>query len=299
VPVALSVSLSGCGGSASRSGLAPAELFSLGKAEYERKKYFKAIELFQSVVFNHPGASVVDSAQYYLGLSYFGNKDYTLAGIEFNRLLLNYPASVFALNAQFMKAAGFFEGTPKDYSLDQSDLRHAIRQFDDFIIDHPESELVEDAKTYLGVARLRLARKYYESGVVYLRLNSPKSARIYFQTVIDEFTDTEYASKATYYIAEGEEKAGRYEEARRLYENFVTVFPTHEWADRARQSGCIAAFRAAEDAFDKNDYSLARDRFLQYRETCGGFSNVEKADEYLARIEELLLAVPQASSSES
>lgn len=174
-----------CGGSVSLATLSATELFELGKEKYEGKKYIKAVEIFQAIVYNYRGESIVDTAQYYLALSYFGAKEYELAQVEFTRLVLNYPSSVYFAHAIFMKAVSFFEATPSHYGLDQADLVTAIKQFEDFIIDYPESELIPDTQKYLLVARTRMAKKFYASGIVYSRMRAYRAASIYFQKVVD------------------------------------------------------------------------------------------------------------------
>jgi len=260
------------------------ELFAHGLEKYEKRKYFAATEFFQAVIFSHPGASVVDSAQYYLGLSYFGNKEYTLAGIEFNRLLLNYPSSPFAPNAQFMKAVTFFEGTPKHYALDQSDLLQAIKQLEDFIIDQPESEMVPESRKYIAMARERLAKKDYKSGLVYVHLGSPASAKIYFQRVVDDFTDTPYAAKAAFYLGEAEMQFGNYDEARRHFSNFSVVFAEHEWIAKAQKNEEKAAFLSGETAFKQGKYDLAREKLEFFIQNYSRSKKVKKARELLVKI---------------
>ena len=251
------LSIPGCGGKKTMTLGSASQLFKSGMEFYNDKKYEKAVESFQMIVYNYPGESVVDTAQYYLALSYFGNEEYALSQVEFNRLIVNYPSSVYVINAQFMKAVCFYEGTPERYDLDQSDLEQAIKLFEDFIIDHPESELMADSQKYLLLAQTRMARKYYESGVVYVRLNAPSSAKKYFQIVIDDYTNTEYAAKATYYIAESEMKLGNYDDALRQFDNFIAVFPDHEWHDKALQMRQDAFFLSAEKAFSEENYSQA------------------------------------------
>lgn len=240
------------------------QLYKSGMEFYDNKKYTKAVESFQMIVYNYPGEAIVDTAQYYLALSYFGNKDYALAQVEFNRLIVNYPSSAYVLNAQFLKAVCFFEGTPKHYGLDQSDLEQAIKLFEDFIIDHPESELMPDAQKYLLLARSRLARKYYESGVVYMRINAPTAAKKYFQIVIDDYTSTEYAPQAAFYKAESEMKLQNYDDALRQFDNFVSVFPDHEWRDKALEKRKEAFFKSAEKAYADSNYAASIDIINDY-----------------------------------
>ena len=104
--------LIGCGKRPAVANLTAHELFERGKEEYNDNDYLNALEYFQAIVYNYPGESIVDTAQYYLGLSYYGAKQYELAQVEFNRLILNYPSSVYFEHSVFMKAVSFFEGNP-------------------------------------------------------------------------------------------------------------------------------------------------------------------------------------------
>jgi outer membrane protein assembly factor BamD (BamD/ComL family) len=185
-----------------------------------------------------------------------------------------------------MRAVCFFEATPGHYGLDQSELETAIQQFEDFIIDFPESEVVEDARKYLLVARTRLAHKYYDGGVVYMRIGAYEAAQIYFQKVIDDFTDTEYAAPATFEHALAGFKQGEYEQARRRFKQFQSLFPSHEKLKKAREMEIEAAFKPGEVAFKNGDYALAQEKLEAFKTEYPQHHLNGKADEYLAKIAE-------------
>ncbi len=301
VVVALLVTAWGCGGPPDLGQFPADDLYDRGMDLYERGKYVGAIQAFQAVIFNYPGEALVDTAQYYLALSYFGNEDYALAGVEFNRLLVNYPASDFAVTAQLMKAVCYFEGTPSNYGLDQTDLEEAIRQFEDFIIDHPESEAVADARMYLARARERLAKKYYTSAVVYSRLGDYRAAEIYFQLVIDDYTSSEYAAMATYQLAECSYRSGKWDEAHERFEKFKTVFPDHEWAEKAARRSCEALCEGGKEAFENGDYGLARTRFERLKLVCAiqDEDKLKDAEKYLKKIDEVQAVTAQGEDAGS
>ena len=260
------------------------ETFETAKCRYDKRKYLKAIESLQQVIYNYPGDPVVDTAQYFLALSYFGNKDYALASVEFNRLVLNYPGSVYADHSQFMRAVCTFETTPKNAGLDQADLAEAIRQLEDFILEHPESELVPDADKYLNLARTREAKRFFSAAVVYTRIGASEAAKKYYQKVIDDYTSSEYAPAASYNIAEEEMNMRAYDEARRRFENFVVVYPNDPLVSKARKRAADAAFKAGEAALKKADYETANGKFQTFKKDFPTDSRVKKADQYLQEI---------------
>jgi outer membrane protein assembly factor BamD len=282
------ITVTGCGSRPTLANLSAEELFEYGKEEYYDRDYLRALEYFQAIVYNYPGASVVDSAQYFLALSYFGTEEYELAQVEFNRLVLNYPSSVYFEHSIFMKAVSFFEGTPKHYGLDQADLREAITLFEDFIIDYPESELVPQAQEYLLTARTRLAKKFYNSAVVYNRMGAYQAAEIYYRKVVDDYTDTEFAPEATFHLAEMAYKQRRYDDARKRFEGFLVVFPDHELAGKARKSAAEASFKSGQKAFDGGDYQGAREYLQTFVESYSKHSKAKKARELLMEIDSLV-----------
>ncbi len=295
----ISVMALGCGGRPSLTKMTAKELLDLGLKEYADKKYLNAIEIFQTVVYNHPGNSVVDTAQYHLALAYLGNKDYEVAAVEFNRLALNYPSSAYFENAIFMRAVSYFEGTPKHYGLDQSELVVAIKQLEDFLIDFPESHLIADAQTYLKAANDRLAYKYYKSAVVYRHSGAYRAAKKYYQIVIDDYTNSEYVANAVFEYAEMDFNIGNYAEAHTTFENFLIIFPEHELAQEAKKRAAEASFKSGISAFDKGKMDSAKERFESFIKEYPNDDRVSSAKKYLSLIADKQSMLSQDQHAES
>jgi len=287
IMVLTAVLLQSCGGNKSKIQLTARESFDAGMEKYENKKYLNAIEKFQSVIYNFPGDAVVDSAQYYLGMSYYHNDDFELAGVEFNRLAVNYPSSEFFDEAVFMKAVSFFEATPGHYGLDQSELTMSIGLFNDYLIDFPESEYNEAAREYLLAARSRMAEKYYSNGVVYQRIRAYKAAQIYFQKVIDDYTDTEFAPNATFNYALMDLKLLNYKAAQQKFNNFITVFSENELVEDARKYAAESAFNYCKKISEDGLSSEADSCWNEFRENYPNDNKIKEADKLLQKLKEL------------
>ncbi len=272
-----------CSSPRSISTMTAGELLKTGMDLYNRHKYLRAIEHFQACVYNYPGDMAVDTAQYYLALSYFGNEEYEVAQVEFNRLVLNYPASPFFEHAIFMRAVCYYESTPKDPGMDQTELNTAIRQFEDFIIDFPDSEVLPDVQKYLHAALDRLARKDYTAGLVYSRMGAFESAKIYFQKVIDDYTESEYAVQALYDIARMEYKQKNYSEARVQFQNFVAVYPENKFVPKALKMIEKSAFEDAKKAF-KEAQPEAREKLDAFLKDFPESNHVDAIRKYLGEL---------------
>jgi len=276
--------LTGCAGQRAMSSMSASELLEEGMNRYAKKRWLSAIEHFQACVYNFPGEPLVDTAQHYLALAYFGNREYEVAQVEFNRLVLNYPASDFFEEAIFMRAVSFFRGTPKHHGLDQTELQQAIRSFEEFIIDFPEAAVIDSAHHYLDLARTRLARKTYESGVVYERMNAFNAAKVYFQKVIDEYTNSEFASKALFFMARIELRQHNYAEAHKQFKSFGAVYPRHEWLDKATNLAEKAAFKQGEASFRRGNSEEAKEELDAYIQAYPDGKYTAKAGKYLNEI---------------
>jgi len=229
------VALFGCGTPVVRMASNADEQLALAKAEFDKKHWLTAVEGFQKVIFNFPGSNVVDTAQYYLALSYFNNDEYELAGVEFRRLMNNYPQSDYADEAQYMEALSYMKNTPDNYALDQEDMYKAIQMFRDFIIDNPDSPLIEDAKKSIVEGQQILAHKAYSNGMTYYKMYDYRAAAIYFQYVIDNYIETEYAPLALYKLAESQYKLKEYGQALEKFNNFITIYPKHKLIPKAEE----------------------------------------------------------------
>lgn len=238
VSIAISLMIiwvAGCGAPGIKLESNAQDQFALAKAEFDKNHWLKAIEGFQKVIFNFPGADIVDTAQFYLSMSYYNNKDYELGAVEFRRLMTNYPQSAFYAESQYMTGVCYLKNTPDHYSLDQEDLKKAIQQLQDFIIDNPDSPLVEQAQQAITEGMTKLAHKEYDNGMLYFKLYQYKSAAIYFQYVIDTYTGTSYAATSLYRLAEISFKKSEYAEALSKFNSFITVYPENELVPKAEE----------------------------------------------------------------
>ncbi len=232
---ASSLVISGCGVTSEHKTLSVEDQFAKAKKYYEKKKYFESAEEFQKVIYNYPGSNVIDTAQFYLANSYLEDKQYALAAVEFERLIKNYPRSDFGPDSRFLTGYARYLGAPSHYGLDQTDLLEAIGIMNDFIIDYPESRMVPEAKKALLEAHTRLAKKNFKSGMVYVHSRVFSSALIYFQIVLDDYSETEFASLALLEKGKAQYNLNELEDAAQTLNTFIAKYTTHKLIKKARE----------------------------------------------------------------
>ena len=187
----------GCAASINTANMTPQERLTYAKTLYDDQDYETAVNEFSGIVLQYPGASVVDTAQFYLGQSRFGRKEYILAAYEFSKLIRNMPASKLVPDAQYQLAECYFKLSP-DYALDQKYTKSAIKEFQSFIDFFPTSDKVPDAEVKIKELNEKLAYKEYHTAYIYSKLEYYKGALKYYDIVIDTYHDTKYAPLAMY-----------------------------------------------------------------------------------------------------
>lgn len=210
------------------------EQFAYARGLYDRGKYYQAQVAFENLIYTYPGDSVIDTAQFYLGMSYFKQKDYGVAAGEFNRLLAAYPNSELADDARYYVGLSHYELSPK-YELDQAETYRALEEFQKLLSDYPVSQYRDDANKRIAELEAKLAKKSYMAGRFYFNSDEYQAAQIYFDFVRDNYPATEWAIKAFYYSGEIQLKRGQYNEARETFERFLTGFSNHEFAAKAKE----------------------------------------------------------------
>jgi len=170
----------------------PTEFFQRGEEAFNKKRYEKAIDNFNMVILNSPGGELADDAQYYLGECYFKKKEYLLAVSEYQQLTERYSYSPLAEKAYYQVALSYFEQSPK-YPLEQQNSLRALQAFQDFIDSYPVSDLRLSAEQKIKEIRNKLARKVFESGKLYRKLEQFESSILYLDKMLEEFYDTDWA----------------------------------------------------------------------------------------------------------
>lgn len=161
-----------------------------GKELIEKKKYLKAQTVFQSLAVKASHTDMSDEVLFYLGESYFLNKEYLLAIAEFDRLTRRMGFSSYVEKARWRICESFVHESPKYYH-DQKYTENAIDKLQEFMEDYPNSEYRVKAQETILDLRGKLAKKIYESGVLYMKLGAYDSAILVFEDIAVKYYDTD------------------------------------------------------------------------------------------------------------
>jgi outer membrane protein assembly factor BamD len=205
---------------------------------YEKKDYYRALQLFQTLINFYQGTEKAEKMQFYYAYCYYHQEDYVLASYYFKRFAFNYPRSQYSEEASYMNAYCYYLDSPPS-SLDQSNTYTAINELQLFIDMYPSSERVEEATNLIDQLRAKLQRKDMDIANLYLKMKYYESAIKSYENILREYPDTEYKEdilfkilKSNYLYAEnsipGKQKE-RFQSALDSYNEFVYQYPESKY----------------------------------------------------------------------
>jgi len=186
-----------CSGNKPEPNWTAKEYFQYAKVKYDEESYFDASNEFTVVLLRFPGSSVADSAQYYLAASHYQMDEFLIAAVEYEKLVNTMSQSSLVPDAQFQMAESYYRLSPRA-ALDQEYTQKAIRAYQGFIEDYPSNPLKEKAEKRILELRSKLALKEFKSAEIYRKMKEFRAALIYYDQVLDNYYDTEWADDAQY-----------------------------------------------------------------------------------------------------
>lgn len=169
--------------------------FDNGLAFFEEENYVKASQQFNIIVDRASHTDLGDDALFFLAESYFLNKDYDLALVEFEKLVSRMGFSPYIEKSRWRICETLMLLSPNFYH-DQESSKKAISQIQEFLDDFPNSEYSKDADKLINELRTRLAEKNMETGKLYVKLKAYDSAIVSYKIVVNEFYDTKFFNDA-------------------------------------------------------------------------------------------------------
>jgi outer membrane protein assembly factor BamD len=233
--------------------------FEKAKSLYDAGEWGDAARAFETVLSIGRGTEIAEEAQYLLAESYFKNESYLVAASEFERFTLFHPDSPLRQDSDYKIALCYLSLSPR-FKLDQTYTDRAIENFRVYISRYPDASQADTAGFYIDDLRNKLAEKLHHAADFYMRIDRYNAAAIYFEQVISQYPESEWAEIALVEQMEAyilyadnsipERQEERYEKALDSYRTYLQLFPRGEQRSKA------------EELYDVVQQSLERVRAL-------------------------------------
>lgn len=155
----------------------------------------KAIEIFTQVAENAPYGEYADIAQYKLGQCYMAERDYLNAALAFKKIIENYPKSPLVDDAKYQIAMCAASSTG-GVEYNEEDTDKALSEFKDFVKRYPDSQMEKEANSIIDRLEGQRAEKHFSTAQFYEKQGQPDSAVVYYEEILKEYPQSEWAVKA-------------------------------------------------------------------------------------------------------
>ena len=208
----------GCSSTVPDENLSIAEHLKIGIDYLDQEEYIKAQDEFKFVLSRGTGTDYGDDAQFFLAESYFLNEQFMLSIVEYENLTRKMAFSPFFEKARFRICEAYRIESP-DYYNDQSYTEKALERYIEFLDDFPESEYNKNVTESMSILRNKLAKKLYETGILYLKMDEFEPARMSFNDALDQYYDTDIIDQIHYGIIKSFVKEKNIDQAKKHWMN--------------------------------------------------------------------------------
>lgn len=211
---------------------------------YEAGKWEKAIPLLEELVALTRGSSLSERVMHMHAKSYFGMKDYTLAGYYLNNFTRTFPTSALSEECAFLSAYCHFKNSP-NYELDQTDTKAAIDALQLFLVRYPNTSLKDSCNNLIDGLRYKLELKDFTGAKQYHKLRNYQAAVVALEQFQRQWPNSRYREEAHFLSLESayllainsveSRKMERVKDAIRLSNTFADAFPASSRSTEAQR----------------------------------------------------------------
>ena len=157
---------------------------------YVQKKYDQAQQIFDEIFAYFKGDPRFENMYFKYAYCAFYSQDYTSSENLFKTFTESFPNSPKEDEAEYMRAYCYYKQSPK-VDLDQTNTQKTISLLQAFINTHGESPRVKEATAIMDICRKKLELKQANNAKLYYSLGNYQASAVSFQTVLEDFPDSE------------------------------------------------------------------------------------------------------------
>lgn len=167
---------------------------------------------------------MVPTARLSVGRTYFDEKRYDEARVEYQRFIELFPQHEQVDEAQYYTGLSYFRQIEKT-DRDQTMTTKAAREFQALISEFRNSQFAPDAQAKVVECRRQLAQRELYVGKFYFHREAYGSAISRFESMLKEYPSSELNDQALYYLGESLWELEQKEPAKATFQRLIAEFP--------------------------------------------------------------------------
>ena len=172
---------------------------------YAKKKYEKAIPVYEQLLTALKGQKSIDEIYYKYANAHYLNHNYELASFYLRSFYNTYPSSPNAEQAAFDEAMCYLQQSPR-FSLEQSSTQKAIDAFQEFVNRYPKSTRMELSNSKIDELRAKLRKKAYENAYLYYKIGQYYAGAVSLTNFLKDYPEYDNHEKIDYIIVKSLKK---------------------------------------------------------------------------------------------
>lgn len=185
----------GCSSSNPYQGMGEEEMWAYAQQKYQDHDWDRVIQTMDRFFASYAGTRHAEEGRLLLADTYAQKGDYLTARSEYQRFLDRFPGSPQAAVAALGMCKSLVALSPIPQR-DQQYTQDAIVTCRNVVADYANTPQAQEAATLANNMRIKLAEKDFLNADFYFRRKLWDPAIVYFQFVVDQYPETDYAPKA-------------------------------------------------------------------------------------------------------
>lgn len=210
------------------------DYYIFGTQVYKTGDYTKAQEAFQKILNEYPDSDLRRDALLNLADSYYGNEEYEEARFQYLKFLELYPEYPHSDTVMYRMAMSSFLRTRPD-NRDQSITQEAIRDFETFLLTHPQSQHFRDVLRKIIYCKNKLAAHELGVGKFYFRQGAYHAAISRFDRLLKTYPAIYFRDEVLFYQGESYLREESREKAAEVFQTLISQFPDSSFAKEAQK----------------------------------------------------------------
>ncbi len=217
---------------------------------YGKGNYIKALQLYEELILIFKGSEKAEEIYYYIAYCNYYQNDFSLSQYHFKNYCRQFPSGGHVEECYFLNAYCYYLSSP-NYKLDQSDTKAAIKEFQSFIDEYPDSKRIDTCNLLIDNLRYKLENKDYDLTKQYFKLSDYKAAIASSKSFMKEFPGSKFVEELYYLIIDSyyllainsisTKKMERLNGAIENYLKFVDLYPQSSFKGKAESvyTSCV------------------------------------------------------------
>ncbi|MDR0553113.1 MAG: outer membrane protein assembly factor BamD, partial [Holosporales bacterium] len=209
-------------------------IYNAAKQEFDRKRYSDAVKIFDELERAHPYSKLVPQAQVLRGDCNYKMKKYGDAISEYEIFIRTHPTHEMVQYALYMLGKVHYEQMPiiqrdQENTLKAKEYLFALKN------NFPSNKYQKSADEMIKVLNKQLAGKDIYIGKYYQKKKNYPASIERFNSVINNYGETDMAPEAFHRLIESYIAMELYEEAKKVYGVMAKKFPESSWIQHAQK----------------------------------------------------------------